>query len=128
MMAGSKRGKPLMVIVEIKEKNPDKAAAEDMVRVWADALRQAFVPNTGYVLDVDKFLFNLDDGAYMADAKAFLLSRPETKMVQIDSQQYFPGDPMPKPADTGSSKPKRRKRVRVPKAETADATGAPDEL
>ena len=110
-MASSKRGKPLMVIVELNEKYPTKTDAEDGVRLWGDALRQVFVPNTGYVLDVDKFLFNLDDGSYVNDAKAFLLSRPETKMVQIDSQQYFPGDPIPKPADTGSSSPPKKKRA-----------------
>ena len=114
-MASSKRGKPLMVIVELKEGYPTKVEAEDGVRLWGDGMRQAFVPNTGYVLDVDKFLFNLDDGSYVNDAKNYLLSRPETKMVQIDSQQYFPGDPIPKPADTGSSSSKKKKGSKKPK-------------
>ena len=124
-MAESKRGKPLMIIVELKEKRADKRAAEELLGIWGDALRQAYVPNTGYILDTDKFLFNLDDGAYAADAKKFLLAQKETKMVQIESQQYFPGDPMPKPADTGSSKKKKKRAAPPPPPPPPPPTEAP---
>jgi hypothetical protein len=129
MAAQGKRGKPLMVIVELIEHFPTKTDAEEALRVWVDGLRQAFVPNTGYVLGTNQYLFNLDEGSHVAEAKAYLLTRPNVRFVQIDQQEYYPGDPTPKPANTGSSSSGSGSKKRKAAAKPKKANKAPvDEL
>ncbi|XP_028402679.1 LDLR chaperone boca-like [Dendronephthya gigantea] len=89
MMKLAKKGKTVMVFVQVGEKF-DKKEADKITERWHHSLFNAQFQIQRYMVSDRRAIFLLQDGSTAWDIKDFLIKQPECESVEFDNQK-FPG-------------------------------------
>ncbi len=87
--SASKKGKALMIFVTVSSE-PTEQETEKITSLWQSSLFNANLQTTRYIMESNKAIFMVDDGATAWEIKNFLVKQERCLEVTIDSE-VFPG-------------------------------------
>jgi hypothetical protein len=85
----SKKGKSLMIFVTVTGE-PNERETEEITSLWQSSLFNANLQATRYIMESNKAIFMVDDGATAWEIKNFLIKQERCLEVLID-QETYPG-------------------------------------
>lgn len=103
----NKKGQPLMMFITVSGE-PTKQETEQITTLWQNSLFNANFEVTRYMLEHNKAIFMVNDGATAWDIKDFLVKQDRCLQVVIDNET-FPGEKFKDQDNKSSSKVKTPK-------------------
>jgi hypothetical protein len=85
----SKKGKTLMIFVTVTGE-PTERETEEITSLWQSSLFNANLQSTRYLMESNKAIFMVEDGATAWEIKDFLVKQERCLDVLID-QETYPG-------------------------------------
>jgi len=87
IMKMSKSGKPTMMFVSVSG-NPTEKEATDITQIWQSSLFNANMDVQRYMVESNRAIFMVKDGANAFDVKDYLIKQDRCKEVTIDQQSW----------------------------------------
>jgi len=87
IMKMSKSGKPTMLFVTVSG-NPTEKEASDITALWQSSLFNANLDVQRYMIEANRAIFMVKDGANSFQVKDFLLKQDRCQQVTIDQQSW----------------------------------------
>jgi Chaperone for wingless signalling and trafficking of LDL receptor len=94
-LSGGSGGK--MAFVDLKETNAKgekmtKRDVDELASLWSSLIKSGSLQANVFNIGDSKILLSVDKGWMLGDVIKFVMSRPETVKVTLDSKDYYPKD------------------------------------
>ena len=87
MMRASKANKAAMLLVTVNE-DPTKEETEDLTLLWEMGLYNNHIHASRFLIDDDRMMFTLTDGATAFEVKDYLIEQERVEIVEIDEEIF----------------------------------------
>ena len=87
MMRASKANKAAMLLVTVNE-DPTKEETEDLTLLWEMGLYNNQIHASRFLIDDDRMMFTLNDGATAFEVKDYLIEQERVEIVEIDEEIF----------------------------------------
>ena len=88
LMKQSKKGKPVMVFVGVRDAVDNQPYTEQVSSRWMNSLHNAHIPVQRYVVAPDRVLFMVDDGSLAWEIKDYLVTLTDCTTVSFDQLTF----------------------------------------